>query len=443
MESSQFSQQKEVFRTAERLDVRGGTCDCYKVKLYGKWHFLKQLKPEFNTNPRYVAALRKEFETGYNLDHPNLVRYIASGDDYLLTEFVDGVTLKEFADRNPDFFNNKTNANRLIGELLDVLEYLHSHQIVHLDLKPDNIIITRVGNELKLTDLGFCYTDTFTDTTGCTNHFAAPEQLNSKGEVDERTDIYAVGKILEILPFSTLYSNIIARCTKPLKEDRYQNVEDIRQDLNKRRHRKWSLTVVLAAIGCLLVFTAWLLMQKNGSNIKSEATLPIANNTAIVSNQHTDTTQSKASNDNNISLPVTVIQNSKSVSSRIEAPVVSATPATVATPTPIPVKKEISLGILRAEMMSVARPCYNRHLKPYESYRFSQIEDQYNKILNKCYDDFTPILIDMWDTKYKQYTNLTQRQYYNEIGKIRAEFDHTLYTKLQTNEANASKNDDN
>ncbi len=187
MDTSHFSQRQDIIDNAEPLDVSGSTCECYKVKLYGKLNFLKRLKPELRTNPRYVAALHKEFETGYNLDHPHLVRYLACGDDYLLTEWVDGITLNDFAEQNPDFFKSRNNVTRLLSGLLDVLDYLHSHQIVHLDLKPDNILITRVGNEPKLTDLGFCYTDTFADTMGRTDSFAAPEQLVLKGTVLLRT----------------------------------------------------------------------------------------------------------------------------------------------------------------------------------------------------------------------------------------------------------------
>lgn len=445
MEISSFNRQQPSFQDSTLVATSGATSDCFRVKLYGKLHFLKRLKKEFHTNPRYVAALKKEFETGYNLEHPHLVRYIACGDDYLLTEYIDGLTLNKFAECNPDFLKKKANVDRLLNELLDVLRYLHSHQIVHLDLKPENILITRVGNELKLTDLGFCYTDTFIDTTGRTDGYAAPEQFNGSGKVDERTDIYAVGKILETLPCSAFYKNIIARCTKPLKEDRYQSVEEIRQDLSKRRRGKWGLMIVLTAIACLLGFTAWLMMPKSGKS-QSEITVSTASDSAIVSNQHTDTIQPAVSKDDNKSQPITVIQNSKSVPSRIEVPASTSAPVASAVPAITPTtqeNKEISLGTLRAEMMAIARPCYNRYLKPYESYSLSQIKDQYNKILNKCYDNFTPKLIDLWDTKYKQYTNLTQRQYYNEIGKIRADFDHTLYTKLQTNEANASNTDDN
>jgi len=158
MDTSSFSDIQQTYPDAELLPVGGFTCDCYRVKLYGKFHFMKRLKPELRTDPRYVSALQKEFETGYRLDHPHLVRYVSKGEDCLLTEYVDGENLKDFIVNHPDYFKSRKNADRFLSQLLDVVGYLHQHQIVHLDLKPENILITRIGHEVKLTDLGFCYT---------------------------------------------------------------------------------------------------------------------------------------------------------------------------------------------------------------------------------------------------------------------------------------------
>lgn len=244
METSEFSNNQPSFSDAELLPVSGSTCDCYRVKLYGKQHFMKRLKPELKTDPRYVSALEKEFETGYHLDHPHLVRYVSKGDGYLLTEYVDGETLKQFAISHPDYFKFRKNANRLLSQLLDVVGYLHQHQIVHLDLKPDNILITRIGYDVKLTDLGFCYSDVFPDTTGQTDNYAAPEQVEGK-TIDERTDIYAIGKILETLPLPSIYNKVKNRCLQedPLK--RYQSAEEMLNQLpSEKLYNRWWLALI-------------------------------------------------------------------------------------------------------------------------------------------------------------------------------------------------------
>lgn len=250
MDTSSFSEIQHTFPDAELLPVEGSTCDCYRVHLYGKLHFLKRLKSEFRTDPRYVASLQKEFEIGYRLEHPHLVRYVSKGEDYLMTEYVDGEALSQFVVSHPDYFKSKKNTNRFLSQLLDVLGYLHSHQVVHLDLKPDNILITRIGNDVKLTDLGYCYTDTYTDTMGRTDKYAAPEQLQG-GQVDGRTDIYAVGKILETFPCPTIYNKVIARCTAPDPSKRYQTTEEIEEDFGPSSHLVNIGVVVLFLIATL------------------------------------------------------------------------------------------------------------------------------------------------------------------------------------------------
>ena len=247
MDSSQFSDSQPRFEGMEQIASHGATCDAYRVKLYGKLHFLKRLKPQYAHDIRYQEALRKEFETGYRLEHPNLVRYISLTDDGILMEYVDGETLAQFLSNHPDFFRNRKHADRFIRQLLDVVGYLHSHQVLHLDLKPDNMLLTRIGHELKLVDLGFSLTDTFADTQGRTDGFAAPEQL-SGGVVDERTDVYAIGKVLEHFPNRHIYYKVINRCTAPAPEDRFQSIPDLSAVLF-RRSRQW----IWLAVGVLFM----------------------------------------------------------------------------------------------------------------------------------------------------------------------------------------------
>ena len=227
--TSSFSEEQGKFPDAELLPVSGTTCLCYRVKLYGKLHFLKRLKPELRTHPQYAAAFQKEFELGYPLDHPHLVRYVAKTDDGILMDYVDGKTLSTFIEHHPDYFRNKENADRFIDQLLSAVGYLHSHQIIHLDLKPSNILITRIGHDVKLIDLGYSYADCYTDTKGRTDKYAAPEQLNGSEKVDVRTDIYAIGRILQTLPCAHYYNKVIKRCTAQKMDDRYSSIEELQK----------------------------------------------------------------------------------------------------------------------------------------------------------------------------------------------------------------------
>ena len=262
MDASQFSANQPRFEAIEQMDTQGATCDTFRVKLYGKLHFLKRLKSEYAGDIRYQEALLKEFETGYRLEHPNLVRYLSLDKDGILMEYVDGETLSQRLSQNPDYFKQRKNTDKLVRQLLSVLQYLHSHQVLHLDLKPDNILLTHIHDDVKLIDLGFCYTDTFADTQGHTNAFAAPEQLVGE-KVDARSDIYAFGKILELLPDHPIYNKVIARCTAEHPEDRYQSVEEILHTINhERRYFLWVAVIVFCA-ALLSAGLALLTHQKN------------------------------------------------------------------------------------------------------------------------------------------------------------------------------------
>lgn len=278
IETSQFSDGQSLIEAMEPIKTKGATCDAFRVRIYGKQHFLKRLKADYAHDIRYQEALRKEFETGYLLEHPNIVRYVFLTDDGLLTEYIDGETLTQTIANHPDYFQDKKNTDRILSQLLDAVAYLHSHQILHLDLKPDNVMITRINRDVKLVDLGFSYTDTFTDTTGHTDSFAAPEQLTGGG-VDERTDIYAIGKLIELLPNHHVYNKVIARCTAANPQDRYQSVQDIQSAVNRQRRNHWfAVAIVFLVLAGLLAVCLYLISLRHPviTPIETEAVTQVA-----------------------------------------------------------------------------------------------------------------------------------------------------------------------
>ena len=251
---------------AERLVSFGATCLAYKVEVEGRQQFVKCLRPEFRGNPVYVALFTKEFVVGKTLSHPNLVSYNEMRTDdsgvMMLLDYVAGETLTQRLQRQPDYFLKSDNLFRFAKQLLSCLEYIHSHQVVHLDLKPDNIMLTQVDGDVKVLDLGFCYSDTYSTTIGKTDRFAAPEQLDDAlGGFDARTDLYAFGRILQEIemaqgtalpkPFKTLMS----RCLSMRKEDRPMHASDCIRMITPRHTLRWaSLSLLLLA---LAVFAGW------------------------------------------------------------------------------------------------------------------------------------------------------------------------------------------
>ena len=244
-------------------NVSGGTCNVYSTRLSGKKVFVKKIKPEFSDDPRMIAAFRKEAEIGFRLEHPGLPKYIfAEGilpmGRYIVQEFIDGQTLPEFIKGNPAYFKKETNVEKFIRELADVVDYLHGNQIVHLDIKPENIIISRVGHSLKLTDFGFCSTDFYDETRGFTSRDIAPEGRSNPGQRGAPSDFYGLGKVLEFIrnntpefpkrKFKRLERGLLQ--TDPAK--RIASKEEIEKHLGSKHNNLWLLPASFVALACVM-----------------------------------------------------------------------------------------------------------------------------------------------------------------------------------------------
>ena len=346
MESSQFTDNQSHYEAIEQMETQGATCDTFRVKLYGKLHFLKRLKAEYVGDIRYQEALRKEFETGYCLEHPNLVRYLSLDDNSILMDYVDGETLFQRLTSHPDYFKNRKNTDKFVCQLLDVLDYLHSHQVLHLDLKPDNILLTRINDDVKLIDFGFCYTDTFPDTTGRTESYAAPEQLSVvNSQLSIQTDIYALGKILEFLPNHHIYNKVIARCTAENPSDRYQSIKEVAKAINSKSRSNHILYVFLALLLVVAVIVFVLLSQ--GKEPQQEQPVAPFDTLSVKSVDTTSVTPVSA-------LPKDEDKQQKKV------PTTSSNPEPV-TPAPSP-SKETSIEQLRADISKAVLPKFNATL---------------------------------------------------------------------------------
>ncbi len=247
------------------LNRRGATSNVYIVRIDGKEYFMKQLRPELKDDWRYRSAYRKEYEVGHGIDSKYIVKYEAIGENaegtYILMEHVNGLTIDEKLASEPEYFAKEENYEKLFVQLLHGLKALHEAHVAHLDLKPENVMLTQVNNDVKIIDLGFCFADAYSHTSGTNKGFSAPELCDGDNKnVDERTDIYALGQLMRHIKevacvnVSPRIERIIERCTQPAKQDRYADIDEVLKAITKkRRWVRWTLIALaltlLAVIG--------------------------------------------------------------------------------------------------------------------------------------------------------------------------------------------------
>lgn len=174
------------FEEASKLPAGGSTCDIYKYRWQRRTVFVKRLKEEYRSKPLYLDALDKEFEIGVSLNHPSLPTYLAFKRDYIIMDFIDGISLEEMIRQRDPWLSNKKNIEQLLEKLIETVDYLHRHNVVHCDIKPDNIMITSNGYNPILVDFDKCYTDSYNDTPGHPARYGLPEILRGRILMDFR-----------------------------------------------------------------------------------------------------------------------------------------------------------------------------------------------------------------------------------------------------------------
>lgn len=242
-----------------------GHCRLVRAMRYGRWHVLKGLKEEYSADVAHTQRLRKELEMMMRMSHPNIAQVYGMErncddpkvgmDSFILMEWVDGVTLDIWLASDP----NPSLRRRVAHELIDAVGYMHRQGVVHRDIKPDNIMVTHNGSNVKIIDFGLADNDSyavFKNPAG-TEQFIAPEQMNAT-VADSRNDIYSLGVVLGMMHLGGPYTKVVKKCLLPINE-RYQTIDQISEDIEKQqRNRRWIRASALA-IGVSLVSAAILL----------------------------------------------------------------------------------------------------------------------------------------------------------------------------------------
>ena len=239
----------------------------WRVSCDGKYFLIKTTK---DNSEHQISMLRREYDLSIGCDNPNIVhvifyeKNILEGDGIVM-EYIEGRTLDEFLLEKPSLETRQ----RIFGELLSAVNYLHKKGIIHNDLKPENIIITRSDNTLKLIDFGLADNDAFYvwKNLGCTKKYASPELL-SRNNIDARSDIYSIGIIMSEI-FEGRYKRIINKCIKEKADDRFSDVAALQRKWNDR-NKVWKN---LAVIVILLVaaFPTYLYLSEENAERKEIA----------------------------------------------------------------------------------------------------------------------------------------------------------------------------
>ncbi|MCR5834908.1 MAG: Stk1 family PASTA domain-containing Ser/Thr kinase [Lachnospiraceae bacterium] len=248
----------------------GGMSDVYKAKCHKLNRFvaIKVLKSEFSEDKNFVTKFRAEAQNAAGLAHPNIVSVYDVGVDrgmyYIVMELIEGITLKQYIARKKRL--SVKEAVSISIQVAQGIECAHNNNIIHRDIKPQNVIISRDG-KVKVADFGIARaTSVNTHTTNAMGsvHYISPEQA-SNGKVDEKSDIYSLGitmfemltghvpfdgdstvtialqhiqkqvpRLSEELPNIPLsVEKIVLKCTQNVPERRYLKISSLIMDLKR------------------------------------------------------------------------------------------------------------------------------------------------------------------------------------------------------------------
>lgn len=241
--------------TWQRITHRGsGRFEFFRVRLFGAMHFVKRPSPRHVRDLLTTESLRKEFNIGYNLSHTGIVKYLRMENGAVFQEYVDGLSIQQMIEQDDPRLKSPQFLERMCRQLLEATDYLHSHGVVHNDIKPENVMITRINDQVKLVDLGCASSDMWNATEGYTSAFKAPEQGVSDSNV--YTDIFLIGRLMEILsPMAGVrdtWADFIKKATADNISDRYfsdkEAISHIPKEDEKIGWAGWIMAVFLLLI---------------------------------------------------------------------------------------------------------------------------------------------------------------------------------------------------
>lgn len=285
----------------------GGMAVVYRAKdkVLNRFIAIKILRKEYTNDQEFIEKFRQESLSAASLTHPNIVSIYDTGVDdntyYIVMEYVKGLTLKEYIKKKGKL--DEKEAINISIKIAEALKNAHKNNVIHRDIKPQNILLTNEGI-VKVADFGIARatnTSTINNTSNIIGsvHYFSPEQARG-GYVDEKSDIYSLGVVMYEMvtgevPFDAdnhvvvamkhvneraispsmknskmtkKFEKIILKSMEKQQSYRYSNTTELLKDLYKIDHEKEQLVDIMED---KLTDSPTIVMPKIEDNMKVEA----------------------------------------------------------------------------------------------------------------------------------------------------------------------------
>ena len=261
------------------------------------------LKEAYRAKPNYQRYMRQEYERGKDLDNNGIFKYIALKDDpdkgpVVETEWEDSRSLAEWLKEG----HSDDEKRRVFRQVTNAISYMHSKGMVHGSLNASNVFITKKGEEVKLLTFKLRYTDILKQPQE-TLKYVAPEAKDGTVGLDVRADIYSLGMMLKDMGFNAEYHNVIEKCCRFGRNERFEDVAELMEAVDKRRFNRPAdeltdaqpsissnkkMAVIIAVIVVLVCVAVALLVAQNGSDQSQQEPQQTEQNDSITTRDTSD-----------------------------------------------------------------------------------------------------------------------------------------------------------
>ena len=261
------------------------------------------LKEAYRAKPNYQRYMRQEFERGKDLDNNDIFKYIALKEDpdkgpVVETEWEDSRSLTEWLKEG----HSDDEKRRVFRQVTNAISYMHSKGMAHGSLNASNVFITKKGEEVKLLTFKLRYTDIMKQPQE-TLKYVAPEAKDGTVGLDVRADIYSLGMMLKDMGFNAEYHNVIEKCCRFGRNERFEEVDQLVDAVDKHRFNRPAdeltdaqpsvssnkkMAIIIAIIVVLVCVAVALLVAQNGSSDGQQEPQQTEQNDSITTHDTSD-----------------------------------------------------------------------------------------------------------------------------------------------------------